>query len=1179
MTPVVILHLTDLHFGWSSTPDDLARRRRCLDSLVKSLRTLGNEQPEWKPTLVVISGDIGWKGVAADYQQAQQWLSQLLSEIGVTPDNVLACPGNHDINRLATRGIAVPPTAVEADDFLRPPLLPSYTGTFSAYTEFCQNTARYRPWTFNGETSWLVGSTELQGLKFMALNTAWYCRGELDQGQLWVGQPQLDLLIDGLPTVPEQQPADSPVIAICHHPFNWWQESELNAYPRTDGMGMRPSTEELLVMRSNLILTGHTHSSFRQPNHQRMSAYHLNGGAGYAGAGWLNAVRLLRVSAEGFVHRTLNFDPADAAGAWRVEPASNFLRFHPEQAVTGPAVPPDSAAIQHYLRRLTAETRGIQLLGMGRSFQVDLPIDEAYVPLRMVRFTRQREQDMPERLPQGQAGKGMPERESIERELTVEEDGANRDRRWMFRQCQQQHKRGVVVLGEPGAGKTTWARQLAWRLASGEARPEELGLAPGMRPVLLRLRNLAVEELKAGLSPLRSLQAFLQRETYSDGAPAGQQDPSQQFWDDSQRGILWILDGLDEVVELTLRETVAGWIRAAVKDRPYDWFVVTSRFQGYQSDRVLLGADFLEFHVHGLSDQQVRIFIERWFAAAHRRVDGPGQVAQQKALADTSTLTKVLETAPFQAPSMREMVTNPLLLTILCVVYHEEHNLPTGRAELYQHCVRVLLDVWRRAKYEHLVQQPAAFNSDAAQAVLARLAWWMHQEDQRSTAPLQELEQEAEQELKKLAESAGLGRVGKAFIVKMREESGILAMGGEGTRKCGFLHLSFQEYLAASYAVEQGYARQLAIRISDSWWQEVALLSLRKSVLFCENFFRELLAAGLAETREDLVQRCLTESISFPGQVLLDVLRDSRTSAVRRGAVLRLVRDKQQELPELQGLCEGIVADGKADRGLRESAVEILARFHQTTGTVWVAGGEKFQLGEVRVDERTGLTLVWIPPGEFRMGSTEGGSDERPVHTVVLRKGFWLSRYPVTNDDYRRFLRARPGVVKPPQYWDDRKFNQPKQPVVGITWYDAVAYCKWAGSDFRLPTEAEWEYACRAGGQHEYCFGSEPNQLGDYAWYGKNSGGQPQPIGSKRPNAWGLYDMHGNVWEWCGDSKRQYAKETVVDPHGGDTGSARVIRGGSWNSSARSVRAACRSGSEPGRADRYLGFRPLRVQQ
>jgi predicted NACHT family NTPase len=140
--------------------------------------------------------------------------------------------------------------------------------------------------------------------------------------------------------------------------------------------------------------------------------------------------------------------------------------------------------------------------------------------------------------------------------------------------------------------------------------------------------------------------------------------------------MLWILDGLDEVVELSLRETVSGWIQTTVGHRDHDWFVVTSRFQGYKSDKVLLGANFLEFHVHGLSNDHVKVFIERWFAAAHRRVDGPGQVAQQKALTDTTTLKKVLETAPYQAPSMREMVTNPLLLTILCVVYHEEHNLP-----------------------------------------------------------------------------------------------------------------------------------------------------------------------------------------------------------------------------------------------------------------------------------------------------------------------------------------------------------------------------------------------------------------------------------------------------------------------------------------------------------------------
>jgi formylglycine-generating enzyme required for sulfatase activity len=136
-----------------------------------------------------------------------------------------------------------------------------------------------------------------------------------------------------------------------------------------------------------------------------------------------------------------------------------------------------------------------------------------------------------------------------------------------------------------------------------------------------------------------------------------------------------------------------------------------------------------------------------------------------------------------------------------------------------------------------------------------------------------------------------------------------------------------------------------------------------------------------------------------------------------------------------------------------------------------------------------------------------------------------------------------------------------------------------SGGKFQLPTEAQWEYACRAGSKTRYCFGDDEKQLGDYAWYSKNSGNKTHPVGEKKPNAWGLYDMHGNVWEWCQDWwKDGYYKESPVDdPTGAATGSFRVIRGGFWDYPARYCRSAFRGLDGPGRRHYDRGFRVSRV--
>jgi formylglycine-generating enzyme required for sulfatase activity len=162
-------------------------------------------------------------------------------------------------------------------------------------------------------------------------------------------------------------------------------------------------------------------------------------------------------------------------------------------------------------------------------------------------------------------------------------------------------------------------------------------------------------------------------------------------------------------------------------------------------------------------------------------------------------------------------------------------------------------------------------------------------------------------------------------------------------------------------------------------------------------------------------------------------------------------------------------------------------------------------------------------------------------------------------------------------------FKGAENPVEQVSWEDAVEFCrklselsaeKAAGNVYRLPTEAQWEYACRAGTTTQFSFGDDESDLGDYAWYRENSASKAHPVGGKQPNAWGLYDMHGNVWEWCQDWYDDYPSGAVTDPTGPADGSGRVIRGGGWDFIAEICRSAYRSGFGPSfRSLSDCGFR------
>ena len=259
----------------------------------------------------------------------------------------------------------------------------------------------------------------------------------------------------------------------------------------------------------------------------------------------------------------------------------------------------------------------------------------------------------------------------------------------------------------------------------------------------------------------------------------------------------------------------------------------------------------------------------------------------------------------------------------------------------------------------------------------------------------------------------------------------------------------------------------------------------------------------------------------------------------------------------------------------------------------------------VSITNSIGMQFVWIPAGRFMLGSStgeEGHARNELWHRVTLTKGFYLGVREVTRGEFAQFAKATGYRTQaesegggrfwtggrwnsdPSINWKKPEFDQSDDhPVVCISWNDAVAFAHWLsvqdreGRNYRLPTEAEWEYACRAGTETAYCSGDDLDALKNVGWCSYdgrwNSAGCTKPVGQFQANAWGLYDMHGNAYEWCHDWMGEYSAADQVDPEGPAEGTARVLRGGSWGRDPLCCRSACRNGHEPSARDHHLGFR------
>ena len=790
---------------------------------------------------------------------------------------------------------------------------------------------------------------------------------------------------------------------------------------------------------------------------------------------------------------------------------------------------------EDYRSRLEASLRRVSLIGFGEQFQIDLPIDELYVPLRA-------------RVPRAMEVKGDRNAREFREQAEHTGDILVED---AFREAGRSDRRGVVLLGDPGSGKTTAAQRITWTCATRIPCPGALDLPDDITPVLLRLRDLREDEVDQGLV------AFAERTLESI-----ELCPGTGFGQRLLGGppLLWVLDGLDEVAQPDLRERVSADLRDLLRKRPKDRFLVTSRYAGYEGDAVL-GDLFVRMDVDALDSDQRHDFVLRWYRTVETAMRGSNPDAWAQADTRAADLNEILSSSDFRALRLVQLVQNPLLLSILCVVHRKDVELPRRRADLYEKCLDVLLESWRLEWRRR--QNINAIDGRVARLLLQPIAWYL-QEEERRDAPLDVLLPIVEATLDELGDAVDELRDPAHFLDTVRNDSGLLVTTQPG--RFAFLHLTLQEHLAALHALTSETPAALAKNACQPWWHETILLALAMAdrADYVEDFFAQLLREEELDSK--LLSYALLETLRFPTRALTDILEASSTPIDRLTLVLRELPDQRVKtlLPALDRVARRHDAD----------EIVVLAQRHLSSAGAEVPVGVMTPDEQRLVHEASGVRFVLVPAGSFSMGG-KAYDDEQPVHSVTITKPFWLAEHPVTNRQYERFLRATDR--DPPEYWGRSGYDHPDQPVVGVSWDDAFAFGDWA--ELRLPSEAEWEYACRAGTTSAYSSGDTEADLSRAGWWSGNSEGRLHSVGEKEANAFGLYDMHGNVWEWCQDEwSENYDESAGVHPAAfepKESGSReRVVRGGGYRYDASNARSASRDRDPPDVRFDLLGFRP-----
>jgi formylglycine-generating enzyme required for sulfatase activity len=773
----------------------------------------------------------------------------------------------------------------------------------------------------------------------------------------------------------------------------------------------------------------------------------------------------------------------------------------------------------------------------------------------------------------------------------------------------------LLVVGDPGSGKTTLLKYYA--LTCLDNRQQNLGFArEKILPLFFPLRELKF--LNESPLPLQDNLEAWAKKRYLD-------IPAQEFlnWLKNSKTLV-LLDGLDEISNLEKRQQVCQWIENALVGLKKTCFVLTTRPTGYRKiDGLELECDHLRADILDFSAQQQERFLFKWFRAVFLNELPANALEKEKDRKEKEARDRAQAIIDFlnreENKSVRELARVPMLLQIMAFIWKDRDYLPGSRAALYDISLNYLLE-YRDQRRNLKPVLPA----EKARIVLSRLALWMQEKLRSDNAAKSDVHQFIFPILQTMDKQPEVSD----FCQNLRDRAGLIA--DYGRDRYIFRHKSFMEFMVALQLLIECRENKERINIfvdsfNDDWWEEPLRFFISKSdesifERFMRCFFQSEVIRQLDANKQTLLQHLVREA----PQKKINALVDSLNSGTLNDNQRRYVMDclKIIGTGDAVKALEAFIKKSSEDEANLEHARDIVAEL-TVPETVIVEGAVGRDIlttipGTFRNPFEDNVEYIKIPGCTFKFSVT-GKMETIP--------GLYFCKYPVTNKRYRRFITFLAGkeskllqelplelygekllkyaesiieykeyLGKNPGKWpdllrsnydDDKRFNGDDQPVVGINWYAARAYCFWlscletvinrgrrtgdvkqVAGIYRLPTEEEWEWA--AGGEPDGSIRQYPwpQEKGEpttkLANYGGNVGATT-PVGRYPEGATplGLMDMAGNAWEWM---ENLYKEESGW----------RALRGGSWDYYLRYLRCSARLNFHPSSGSDVVGFRVVR---